>query len=154
MLLHHVYCLLEPAIDGQLNDFDGCTDATNCSHTKLSVAEKLAGDLKDAPIEYTNIFSPSADLRKLALPHQLVRVRHTGEPIPNPQIVIDRYQRGHLLQPGEVKELDLLVGQIERLRELRPGRMIQKVTQEGEIYAMRLVEAPLHPIVIEDLPQP
>jgi hypothetical protein len=114
--------------------------------------EKLARDLKDAPIQYST-FSPVVDMRKLALPHQLVSVRHTGEPIPNPQLVVDRYQQGHLLQPGEVKELDLLVSQIERFRELRrPGRMIEAVVQEGEIYQMKRVEAPLHPIMIEDLP--
>ena len=116
--------------------------------------EKLARDLKDAPIEYTNWFTV-ADARKLALPHQLVRVRHTGEPIPNPQLVVDRYERAHLLQPGQVKSADLLVSQIERLRELRrPGRMIEAVVQDGEIYHMKRIEAPLHPLVIEDIPQP
>ena len=115
--------------------------------------EKLVRDLKDAPIEYTNWFTV-ADARKLALPHQLVRVRHTGEPIPNPQLVVDRYERGHLLQPGQVKEVDLLVSQIERLRELRrPGRMVRGVVQEGEIYQMKRTEAPLHPLIIEDIPQ-
>ena len=44
---------------------------------------------------------------------------------------------------------------IESLRELRrPGRNIQKFVQEGEIYEMRMVEAPLHPLIIEDLSQP
>src|SRR5262245_25701909 len=116
--------------------------------------EKLARDLKDAPIEYTNWFTV-ADARKLALPHQLVRVRHTGAPIPNPQLIVDRYERGHLLHPGEMKELDLLVIQIERLRELRrPGRMIDAMVQEKEIYMVKTIEAPLHPLIIEDIPQP
>src|SRR5262245_41451066 len=91
------------------------------------------------------------DVRKLAAPHQLVRVRHTGEPIPNPQVLADRYGQGHTFQPGQTKELDLLVSQIERLRELRrPGRVIDAMMQEGELYQMKRVEAPLHPLIIED----
>src|SRR5262249_1130253 len=95
------------------------------------------------------------DLAKLAEPHQRVVVHHTGSP-PNPQVLFDRQGERHILQAGEVKEIDLTVSMIERLRELRrPGRMIEAVGQEGELYNMkRGVEAPLHPLLIKDLPQP
>jgi len=95
------------------------------------------------------------NVAKLAMPHQLVKVRHTGKPIPNRQVLVDRYGKPHTFQPGEVKEVDLLVSQIEHLRELRrPGRMIEAVTQNGEDYSMKTVEAPLHPLLIEDISQP
>ena len=49
-------------------------------------------------------------------------------------------------------ELDLLTDMIERFRELRrPGRMIEAMVQEKEIYQIKKVEAPLHPIVIEGI---
>jgi len=52
-------------------------------------------------------------------------------------------------------ELDLTCEMIDSLRELRrPGRMIDAMVQEGEIYQMKRVEAPLHPLIIEDIPQP
>ena len=49
-------------------------------------------------------------------------------------------------------ELDLLTDMIERFRELRrPGRMIEAMVQEKEIYQIKKAEAPLHPIVIEGI---
>ena len=121
----------------------------------LKPNEKFADSIADASAaEYVD-WNHVPDVRKLAVPHQLVRVRHTGQPIPNPQVLVDRYGQGHTFQPGQTKELDLLVSQIERLRELRrPGRMIDAMVQEGEIYQMKRVEAPLHPLIIEDLSQP
>ena len=117
--------------------------------------EKFAGSIAEASAaEYVN-WNYVPDVRKLAVPHQLVRVRHTGQPIPNPQTIVDRHGQSHTLQPGESKELDLTCDMIESLRELRrPGRMIDAMVQEGEIYQMKRVEAPLHPLIIEDIPQP
>src|SRR5262249_27049979 len=106
------------------------------------------------PQRYMAEHRDAVDIRRLALPHQLVKVRHTGVPIPNPQVIIDREGQAHKLLPGETKELDLLVSQIEQLREWRrPGRMIDLATQVGEDYSFKKREAPLHPLIIEDLPR-
>ena len=121
----------------------------------LKPNEKFAVGMADASAaEYVD-WNHVPDVRKLAVPHQLVLVQHTGQPIPNPQTIVDRYGQGHTFQPGESKELDLTCDMIESLRELRrPGRMIDAMVQEGEIYQMKRVEAPLHPLIIEDLSQP
>ena len=43
--------------------------------------------------------------------------------------------------------------EIEHLREFRrPGRMISKLVQIGEIFCkQKMVEAPLHPLLIEEI---
>jgi hypothetical protein len=91
------------------------------------------------------------DVAKLAAPHQRVKVRNTHDV--EVHTIPDRFNQPQTFQPGESREVDLLTSQIERLRELRrPGRMIEAVAQEGEVYYMnKRVEAPLHPLLIEDI---
>jgi hypothetical protein len=104
------------------------------------------------PEKYVAEHDGVADLQKLAMPHQIVRIRHTGDPLPNPMVVMDRFNKAHRFQPGEVKEVDLPISQIEHLRSLRrPGRKIQAAVQEGESYLYREIEAPPHPLVVEDI---
>jgi hypothetical protein len=63
--------------------------------------------------------------------HQLVQVKNTtdttittlGKPIPQKHVVIDRFNLGHELEPGQIKEVDMLVDDIEYfIRERKPGR--------------------------------
>jgi hypothetical protein len=64
---------------------------------------------------------------------------HNGRVVPQLHVVIDRHMQGHELQPGQSKEVDLLVEQIEYfLQQRRPGRM--------NMFNGR--PHPLHPIVV------
>jgi hypothetical protein len=93
------------------------------------------------------------DMKKLAEPHQLVRVKHTGTQTPH--IIFDRFNQPHKFFPGETREVDLPLSQIETLRHWRtPGRMIDMATQDGEVYAFQKREAPLHDLMILDVEQP
>ena len=70
----------------------------------------------------------------------------------NPHVVRDRHNQQHLLQPGQSMEMEMLVDEIEHLQEFRrPGRMISKLVQLGELYCQKMVEAPLHPLLIEEV---
>src|SRR5262245_11086049 len=114
--------------------------------------EKLAGSLKDSPADYLRIAKPLANARRLALQHARAKVSHTGDKITPPflsaMIVIDRHEQGHLLRPGQSVEIEMVVDEIERFRELRrPGRMISKMVQLGELYVQRMVEAPPHALL-------
>jgi len=118
--------------------------------------EKLAGSLKDAPIEYLNLAKPIANARRLALPHARVKVSHTGPklnpPVLNPMLVMDRHEQYQSLQPGQSIVIEMVLDEIERFKELRkPGRWITRQTQIGELYIPKLVEAPLHPLLIEEV---
>jgi hypothetical protein len=95
---------------------------------------------------------PEVDAAQLAKPSQRVQVRNTHPKQIN--VVIDRYRQPHPLRPGEVKEVEMLVADIESFRRYRqPGRFRSMLIQEGAIYHMATREAPQHPVVIEDIPQ-
>ena len=118
--------------------------------------EKLCSDLKSEPIEYLHLAKPIANARRLALPHARVRVTHTGlelnPQVLNPMVIKDRHEQYQSLQPGQSIEIEMVLDEVERFRELRkPGRMISKMVQIGEIYCQQMVEAPLHPILIEEI---
>lgn len=75
--------------------------------------------------------APTKD--RLDRKHQLVSVKNTsdvtvtasGKPVPQKHIVIDRYNQGHELEPGETKHnIDMLVDDIEYfIRERTPNRV-------------------------------
>jgi hypothetical protein len=65
---------------------------------------------------------------RLSQPHQLVSIRNTsdttvtaaGRPQPQRHIVIDRYNQGHELEPGETKhDIDMLVSEIQHFMDNR-----------------------------------
>jgi hypothetical protein len=86
-------------------------------------------------------------LARRAASHQRVRVRNTS-PV-QVHIVVDRNLVGHELQPGQVKELDMLVDEIEAFRALRlPGRGF---ITNGPLAG---IPKPPHPLVFEDIPEP
>ena len=118
--------------------------------------EKLAGSLKDAPIERLARDLRVADLARLAKPHARVKVTHTGPQLNpmvlNPMAFKDRHEQYHQLRPGESVEVEMLVDEVAHFRELRkPGRMISRQVQIGELYVQKMVEAPLHPLLIEEV---
>jgi hypothetical protein len=95
------------------------------------------------------IAPPAPSAERMAELHQHVTVRNTSDRTPNAQglirpqvhIVLDRGMVGHTLQPGEAKELDLLVRDVRYfLRQRAPDRR--------DHYGR---PKPLHPIVIEGL---
>lgn len=64
--------------------------------------------------------------------HQIVQVKNTsdtlvtsrGFAVPQKHIVIDRFNQGHELEPGQSKEVDMLVDDIEYfIRERKPNRL-------------------------------
>ena len=58
-------------------------------------------------------------------------------------IVIDRFNVGHELRPGEAREMEMLNHEIANFREQRrPDRFFPGTT----------TPKPLHPIIIEDVP--
>lgn len=90
---------------------------------------------------------PTAE--QMSRKHQLVDLRNTsdvtmtrfGRPIPQVHIVLDRYNRGHEIQPGETKRgIDLTIDAIAHFMRLRAER----VDDFGR-------PLPKHPIVVLDL---
>src|SRR5262249_18836419 len=99
------------------------------------------------PERYVAQHSDTANLARLAEPHQRVKIRHTGSP-ENPMVVRDRNGEWHKFLPGESKGIDLPVSEIEQLREWRrPGRIVDLAVQVGEDYKFEKREAPLHPLL-------
>jgi hypothetical protein len=77
------------------------------------------------------IFSPApltASAERLAESSQHVKVTNTNDAkLPQRHLVMDRHLRGHELAPGETKELDMLVRDIEYFDNMRkPGRLDAK----------------------------
>jgi hypothetical protein len=79
-------------------------------------------------------------------PSQRVTVMNTS-PIQT-HVVIDRFMNGHELQPGEKKEIEMLVDEIAALREL--GRPNRGVYPSGPLAGQPL---PPHPLRFIDLPE-
>lgn len=86
---------------------------------------------------------PEPSAERLRAHHTNVTVRNTS-PLQN-HIVIDRFNVGHELRPGEVREMDMVDTEIENfLENRRPGRFypeIDPATPQGK-------PKPLHPIEI------
>jgi hypothetical protein len=64
---------------------------------------------------------------------------HNGRVIPQVHVVIDRQMQGHELQPGQSKEVDLLVEQIEYFLQQRSPKRMNPFSGRPH---------PLHPIVV------
>jgi hypothetical protein len=84
---------------------------------------------------------------RLEAPSQRVTVMNTS-PIQT-HIVIDRHMHGHELRPGEKKEIEMLVDEIEAFRAL--GRPNRGVYPDGPLAGQPL---PPHPLRFIDLPSP
>jgi len=82
---------------------------------------------------------------RLAAPSSQVTVKNTSEA--QTHIVVDRYNVGHELRPGEKRNMEMLNDEIEAFRELRrPDRFYpaNDPTKPGRL-------KPPHPLVIEGI---
>jgi hypothetical protein len=81
-------------------------------------------------------------------PHQIVRLYNSCN---QTHVVFDRGHKPITIQPGQRVTADLLVEDIAHLRSLRrePRPLISRPNDRG---VWVLMPAPLHPIVIEDVP--
>jgi hypothetical protein len=91
---------------------------------------------------------PEPTKERLDAPHQRVWVKNNS---PNQNhIVIDRFNVGHELRPGERREMDMLNAEIANFQEhRRPGRFFPEIDPEHPAGKMK----PLHPIEIEGVPE-
>ena len=83
---------------------------------------------------------------RLAAPSTLVIIQNTSEA--QIHIVVDRFNVGHELRPGEKRQIEMLNDEIESFREQRkPGRLYPNIDplRAG-------MPKPLHPILIVDVP--
>jgi hypothetical protein len=88
---------------------------------------------------------PAPSCERLNAPSSRVIVKNTSE-VQN-HIVIDKYNVGHELRPGEAREMEMLNDEIASFREQRrPDRFYpaSDPTKPGR-------QKPLHPIVIEGI---
>lgn len=77
-------------------------------------------------------------------PHQLVQMRNTDRQ--QVHIIIDRFLQGHELMPGQSKEMDMTVDDINYFRRLRaPNRLSQdgrRVLPDHPVEVVGVREAP------------
>jgi hypothetical protein len=98
--------------------------------------------------QYHAPMRPEPTKERLEAPHQRVWVKNTS-PHQN-HIVIDRFNVGHELRPGERREMDMINAEIANFQEhRRPGRYFPEI-QAGDEPKPK----PPHPIVIEGVPEP
>ena len=97
--------------------------------------------------QYHSPMRPEPTKERLDAKHSRVMVQNTS---PNQNhIVIDRYNVGHELRPGERREMEMLDSEIANFQEhRRPGRYFPEIDPEHPEGRMK----PLHPIVIEGGP--
>jgi hypothetical protein len=92
---------------------------------------------------------PEPTKERLDAAHQRVLVRNTSTA--QNHIVIDRYNVGHELRPGERREMDMLEVEIANFQEhRRPGRFFPEIDPEHP----QGKQKPPHPILIEGIPEP
>jgi len=97
----------------------------------------------DLQAQYHAPMRPEPSPERLAADHSRVMVKNTS---PNQNhIVIDRFNVGHELRPGERREMDMLNDEIANFQEhRRPDRYYPEI-QQGDTPKQK----PLHPILIE-----
>jgi hypothetical protein len=101
-------------------------------------------DLANA--QYAAPMRPEPTKERLDAKHSRVWVKNTSER--QNHIVIDRYNVGHELRPGERREMDMLDAEIANFQEhRRPGRFFPEIDPEHPAGKMK----PLHPILIEGI---
>jgi hypothetical protein len=90
---------------------------------------------------------PEPTKERLEAAHQRVWVKNTS--VNQNHIVIDRYNVGHELRPGERREMDMLEVEIANFQEhRRPDRYFPEIDPEHP----QGKQKPLHPILIEGIP--
>ena len=84
---------------------------------------------------------PEPSKERLNAPSSRVIVKNTSE-VQN-HIVIDRFNVGHELRPGEAREMEMLNDEIAYFQEQR---------RPDRFYPGTTTPKPLHPIIIEGVP--
>src|SRR5215469_11086553 len=93
---------------------------------------------------------PTIDPLRLEKPHQVVTVRNTAEK--QTHVVVDRWGRGHTLEPSQAKDVDMLLEEVAHFQaERKPGRIREMMVQRGNVFVYENMEAPPHPISIEGI---
>jgi len=94
---------------------------------------------------------PMVDPTRGDRPHQIVKVRNTAEK--QSHVVFDRNGRGITLEPGQTKDIDMLLEEVAHFQhERKPGRIREMMVQKGNVFTFEDTEAPPHPISIEGIP--
>ena len=84
---------------------------------------------------------PEPSKERLNAPSSRVVVKNTSEV--QTHIVIDRFNVGHELRPGEAREMEMLNDEIASFQEQR---------RPDRFYPGTTTPKPLHPIIIEGVP--
>ena len=101
----------------------------------------------DLNAQYHAPMRPEPTKERLDAKHSRVMVKNTSEK--QNHIVIDRYNVGHELRPGERREMEMLDIEIANFVEhRRPGRFYPEISPGDEPKPK-----PLHPILIEGVVQ-
>jgi hypothetical protein len=95
---------------------------------------------------------PAPSATRLNAAWQLVRIKNTSAQI---HIIFDRFYQGVELQPGQTREVPMLVDEIEALvDQRRPERGMIMKFDPTSANKMRMAEKPLHPLVVEGFENP
>jgi hypothetical protein len=98
--------------------------------------------------QYHAPMRPEPTKERLEAPSSRVTVQNTSTN--QNHIVIDRYNVGHELRPGERREMEMLNAEIASFQEhRRPGRFFPEVDPAHPEGKMK----PLHAILIEGVPE-
>ena len=111
--------------------------------------EREINTIRTGPLsaQYHAPMRPEPTKERLDAKHTRVTVQNTS--VNQNHIVIDRYNVGHELRPGERREMDMLDIEIASFQEhRRPGRFYPEIDPEYPEGKLK----PLHPIVIHDVP--
>ena len=88
---------------------------------------------------------PEPSKERLNAPSSRVIVKNTSE---QHHIVIDRFNVGHELRPGEAREMEMLNDEIANAS----GGNFQEQRRPDRFYPGTTTLKPLHPIIIEGVP--
>jgi hypothetical protein len=98
--------------------------------------------------QYHAPMRPEPTKERLEAKHTRVWVRNTS--VNQNHIVIDRFNVGHELRPGERREMDMLDIEIANFQEhRRPDRFFPEIDPLNP----EAKQKPLHPILIEGIPE-
>jgi hypothetical protein len=95
---------------------------------------------------------PAPSAARIAASWQLVRIKNTSN---QTHIIFDRFYQGIQLDPGQTREVPMLVDEIEALIDMRrPERGKVMLFDPTSATKMRMGEKPPHPLVVEGFENP
>jgi hypothetical protein len=114
------------------------------------MAESEVNTIRSGPLsaQFHAPMRPEPTKERLEAKHSRVMVKNTSSN--QNHIVIDRFNVGHELRPGERREMDMLDSEIAGFVEnRRPDRFYPEVDPANP----EMKPKPLHPILIEGIPE-